>query len=316
MMIIYVSVLLLALLIIVVYSNFFVDEASNLAMQLKMPKMLIALTIAAFGTCAQELAISFNSIAKSNADLTFANVIGSSIVNILLIIGIAAIVKPIKVKDITIKKELPLLMIITTAFFVLMSDSLFNFNVINGLSRADGIMLLCWFLIFILYILRIVRKNKKEIEEYEKHSILKSIVMIIVTLFVIVISSDLIVESATILAEILSVNEKVISMIVIVIGTSLPELIMTVTAAKKGEFEFAIGNIIGTNIFNMCVVLGLPIVIYGGIKSSAFNLLDTFVVLFSSIIFFLFGRSDKELTRREGIFMVLVFIFYYVYILL
>lgn len=316
MMIIYVSVLLLALLIIVVYSNFFVDEASNLAMQLKMPKMLIALTIAAFGTCAPELAISFNSIAKSNADLTFANVIGSSIVNILLIIGIAAIVKPIKVKDITIKKELPLLMIITTAFFVLMSDSLFNFNVINGLSRADGIMLLCWFLIFILYILRIVRKNKKEIEEYEKHSILKSIVMIIVTLFVIVISSDLIVESATILAEILSVNEKVISMIVIVIGTSLPELIMTVTAAKKGEFEFAIGNIIGTNIFNMCVVLGLPIVIYGGIKSTAFNLLDTFVVLFSSIIFFLFGRSDKELTRREGIFMVLVFIFYYVYILL
>ena len=316
MIFIYVSVLLLALLIIVVYSNFFVDEASNLAMQLKMPKMLIALTIAAFGTCAPELAISFNSIAKSNADLTFANVIGSSIVNILLIIGIAAIVKPIKVKDITIKKELPLLMIITTAFFVLMSDSLFNFNVINGLSRADGIMLLCWFLIFILYILRIVRKNKKEIEEYEKHSILKSIVMIIVTLFVIVISSDLIVESATILAEILSVNEKVISMIVIVIGTSLPELIMTVTAAKKGEFEFAIGNIIGTNIFNMCVVLGLPIVIYGGIKSSAFNLLDTFVVLFSSIIFFLFGRSDKELTRREGIFMVLVFIFYYVYILL
>ena len=118
MIFIYVSVLLLALLIIVVYSNFFVDEASNLAMQLKMPKMLIALTIAAFGTCAPELAISFNSIAKSNADLTFANVIGSSIVNILLIIGIAAIVKPIKVKDITIKKELPLIMIITTAFFV------------------------------------------------------------------------------------------------------------------------------------------------------------------------------------------------------
>lgn len=308
--------LLLGLFVIVLYSNYFVDEASNLAMQVKLPKMLIALTIAAFGTCAPEIAISFISIASGNVDMTFANVIGSCVVNILMIIGIATIIKPIKVKDITVKKELPLLLIITSAFFVLISDNLFNKNVLNGLSRADGIMLLCWFVVFILYILRIVRKNTKEIEEYEKKSILKSIIMIIVSLFVIVISSDLIVDSATILAEILNIEDKIISMVVIVIGTSLPELIMTVSAAKKGEFDIALGNIIGTNIFNMCVVLGLPIAIYGGVKSASFTLLDTFVVLLSSIIFFFFGRSNKELTRSEGIWMVLIFLFYYVYILL
>ena len=139
---------------------------------------------------------------------------------------------------------------------------------------------------------------------------------ILTTLFGIVISSDLIVESATILAETMGISQKVISMTVIVIGTSLPELIMTVSAAKKGEFDIAIGNIIGTNIFNMCVVLGLPIAIFGSVKSISFTLLDTFLVLLSSIIFFFFGRSDKELTRREGICMVAIFILYYAYILI
>ena len=308
MIFISILVLIISLAIIVMFSNYFVDEASNLAQILKLPKMLIALTIASFGTCAPELAISFNSITTGNSDMMLANVVGSSIVNILLIIGIAAIVKPIKVKDITVKKELPLLLIITTAFYILLSDSLFNFKNINGLTRADAIMLLCWFIIFILYILRIVRKNKKEVEKYETHSILKSILMIIVSIFVIVLSSDLIVESATILAEMLGISEKVIAMTVIVIGTSLPELIMTVTASKKSEFDLAIGNIIGTNIFNMCIVLGLPIAIYGGIKSSSFSLVDTSVVFFSALIFFFFGRSNKEISRREGICMVLIFL--------
>lgn len=316
MIFISILVLLIGLVIIVLFSNYFVDEASNLAMQLKLPKMLIALTIAAFGTCAPELAISFNSISSGNTDMMLANVIGSSIVNILLIIGIAAIVKPIKVKDITVKKELPLLLIITTAFYILISDSMFNFKNINGLTRSDAIMLLCWFIIFILYILRIVRKNKKEIKEYKHHSILKSIILVLISIFVIVISSDLIVESATIIAENLGISQKIIAMTVIVIGTSLPELIMTISAAKKSEFDIAIGNIIGTNIFNMCIVLGLPVAIYGSIKSLSFSLVDTSVVLFSALIFFIFGVSNKELTRREGFFMLLVFLVYYTYILI
>ena len=136
------------------------------------------------------------------------------------------------------------------------------------------------------------------------------------SIFVIVISSDLIVESSTILAEMMGISEKIIAMTVIVIGTSLPELIMTVSAAKKGEFDIAIGNIIGTNIFNMCIVLGLPIAIYGGIKSSAISLIDTTIVFLSALIFLIFGRSDKELTRREGICMLIIFMVYYAYILI
>jgi len=309
-------ILVFSLTLLIVFSDFFVDAASSLAIKLKLPKLLIALTIAAFGTCAPELAISFNSISTGNVDMTMANVIGSSIVNILLIVGIAAIVKPIKVKDRVVKKELPLLVIITFAFFFLISDSLFNFNAINSLTRADAIMLLCWFIVFILYILRIVRKNKDDEKETPKYDLKNSITMIIVCLFIIIFASDLVVDSTVYLASKIGVSQKIISMTVIVIGTSLPELTMTVISAKKGEFDMAVGNIIGTNIFNMCIVLGLPIAIYGGISSNTFNIIDTVVVLLSSIMFLIFGCSDKELSRREGIYMVMVFIIYYIYVFL
>lgn len=310
-----VLILLYGLLLLIVFSDYFVDAACSLAIKLKVPKLLIALTIATFGTCAPELAISFNSISMSSVDMTLANVIGSSIVNILLIVGVSAIVKPIKVKDRVIKKELPLLLIITSAFFVLISDSLFKTNAINGISRADAIMLLCWFIIFILYILRIVRKNHDDEEEPVKYTLKNSIILIIISLFLIIIASDLVVENAVFLAEKLGISQKIIAMTIIVIGTSLPELTMTVIASKKGEFDMAVGNIIGTNIFNMCIVLGLPISLFGSVSSNTFNLIDTAVVLISSIIFYLFGSSDKELSRREGILMVIIFIIYYIYVI-
>lgn len=304
------------LTLLIMSSDVFVDAASSLAVKLKVPKMLIALTIAAFGTCAPELAISFNSIIDGNVDMTMANVIGSSIVNILLIVGLAAVVSPINVKERVVKKELPLLLIITAAFFVLISDSLFDSTLVNSLTRADAIVLLCWFVGFILYILRLVRKNKVEDEEQEcKYNLKTSIVLIIVSLLIIIMASDVVVDSAVYIAELLGISQKIISMTIIVIGTSLPELTMTVSSARKGEFDMAVGNIIGTNIFNMCVVLGLPIAMYGDVTSSSFNLIDTSMVLVSSIFFFIFGISDRKLSRREGILMVLVFITYYVYII-
>jgi len=308
-------ILFYGLIVLIIFSDYFVDAASSLAIKLRVPKLLIALTIAAFGTCAPELAISFNSINTGNIDMTLANVIGSSIVNILLIIGISAIVKPIKVKERVIKKELPLLVVITAAFFILISDNLFKKSAINGISRADAFMLLCWFIVFILYILRIVRKNKMDYNEEVKFNLRDSIILIIICTISIILASDLVVENAIYLANMLGVSEKIISMTVIVIGTSLPELIMTVISSKKGEFDMAVGNIIGTNIFNMCIVLGLPIAIYGGISSNAFNLVDTTIVLVASILFYLFGVSNRELTRREGLFMILVFITYYTYVL-
>ncbi len=308
--------LTIGLILLIFFSDVFVDAASSLSIRLKVPKMLIALTIASFGTCAPELAISFNSIRTGNVDMTLANVIGSSIVNILLIVGIAAIVKPIKVKDRTIKKELPLLVFITFAFFILLSDGLFKQGAVNGLSRADAMVLIAWFIFFIYYIIMVVRKSKSDEKDKPKYPLKSSVLLIIFSLIAIVIASDMVVDNAVLLAETLGISQKIISMTIIVIGTSLPELTMTVTSAKHGEFDMAVGNIIGTNIFNICIVLGLPIIVYGSITSNAFNFIDSLVVLVAALSFYIFGRSDKELSRREGIFMVTLFLIYYIYIIL
>ena len=298
---------------LIIASDIFVEAASSLAIRLKVPKMLIALTIASFGTCAPELAISFHSIRTGNAEMTLANVIGSCIVNILLIVGVAAMVKPIKVKENTIRRELPILFFVTLAFVLLLSDSIF-LGKNGGLNRMDAVMLLLWFSFFMYYLITLAKNGKKEKSSKAKYSLKKSIIYLIITLLVVIGASELVVNNAVNLAQNIGISQKIIAMTVIVIGTSLPELTMTVTSARKGEFDMAVGNIIGTNIFNIGVVLGLPTLIYGGYTSDAFNLTDTFVVLIAALMFYLFGRSDKKLTRREGVFMVLTFVFYYIYL--
>jgi cation:H+ antiporter len=317
-MLINIILLAIGLFALVKASDVFVDSASSFATSMRAPKTLIALTIAAFGTCAPELAISFNSIAAHNYDMTLANVIGSCVVNILLIVGIATIVNPIKVKNKIIQNELPLLVITSTAFCIALNDSLFG-NYRNGLSRLEAGAFVFLFGVFILYIILAYIKNRPKTRgrpPKAKYSLLRSTIYIIITIFVIGIASDLTVDNAAALAEKIGISEKVISMTVIVIGTSLPELVMTAGAAKKGEFELAVGNIIGTNIFNICIVLGLPILIFGGFESSNFNIIDSLAVLLTAVTYYLCSRSGKKLIRAEGVLMVVIFLCYYTYVLL
>lgn len=309
-------ILVLALAALIRFSDVFVDAVVSIAERYKMPKMVISLTLAAFCTCAPELAISFNSIMSGNVELTLANVIGSLVVNILLIVGIAAIVKPIKVREKTIKKELPLLLIITLAFVFLICDTIFVKDASNILNRADGIMLIIWFIAFMFYVVNLARKNIDLTINKPKYSKKEAIISTIVCIIGIIISSDLVVESAVLIANYLEISQKIIAMTIIVIGTSLPELTITTISAKKGEFDMAIGNIIGTNIFNICIVLGLPVAIFGSITSIQFNYIDFLVVLLAATMFAIFGRSNKELSRREGILMVMTFVVYYIYIFL
>ena len=312
-----VILLLIGFIIIIKSADILVDCASSLAIKCHLPKMLIALTIVSFGTCAPEVAISFQSISAQNGEMAFANVIGSCIVNVFLIIGLSAIIRPIKVKNMTIKKELPLLLLITTCFSVLMLDSLFNPNTYNGFSRADGITLMLIFLMFVMYLIQLLKHKDKEEErtiiKYE--STFAAIVLLIISLVLISISSELIVDNATKIANNLNISSKIITMVVIVIGTSLPEMIMTSTSAKKGEFDIAIGNIIGTNIFNICIVLGLPISIYGGIMLTGFSIIDIIMVFLSSFVLYIFAKSEKVISKKEGIIMIMMFLIYYGYIL-
>lgn len=306
--------LLIGFVVIIKASDILVDCASSLAIRCKIPKMLIALSIVSFGTCAPEIAISFNSVSSQNGTMAFANVIGSCIVNIFFIIGLAALVRPIKVKHVTIKKELPILVIITTSFCVLMLDSLFNPMTKNTFSRADGIILILLFCMFVYYLVQMaMKKTDKDEQSTPKYKNLSLIiVLLIISIIAISWSSDLIVNNATVLARNLHISEKIITMVAIVIGTSLPEMFMTVTSAKKKEFDMAIGNIIGTNIFNICIVLGLPVAIYGDLVLESFNIADIFTVFLTSFLLYIFAKSERSVSKKEGIVMLFIFICYYI----
>ena len=310
--------LLIGFVLLVKCSDLFVDAVSSLANNFKVSKMMIALTVAAFGTCAPELAISFNSISSGSGNIALANVLGSNVVNILLIIGLAAFVNPIKVKDEVIKKELPILLLTTIMFALSIAfHYIFENNMNFILNRTDGLIFVFLFSAFIFYIVSVI-KSKQGIFEYTKpkYNILVSILITIVCCVVIVYSSDLVVDNAKTLAALLGVSEKLITMTVVVIGTSGPEMTMTIVASKKGEFDIALGNIIGTNIFNIGIVLGLPLLIYGGFASSSCNLIDIADVVVAVVVFYLFARNDKVLSKLEGSIMILIFLMYYTYVFL
>ena len=198
-----------------------------------------------------------------------------------------------------------------------MLDSVFNPLTPNTFSRADGIILILLFCMFVSYIVQLLKKKDEEKEKVEPvyKNIFLIIFLLITSLICITLSSDVIVNNATILAQKLNISEKLITMVLIVIGTSLPEMVMTVTSARKKEFDMAIGNIIGTNIFNICIVLGLPIVLYGDLVLENFNLIDIITVFLTSLLLYLFARSEKKVSKKEGILMLTIFIAYYAYLI-
>ena len=238
--------LLIGFFVLIKCSDIFVDAVSSIATNFKMSKMMIALTVAAFGTCAPELAISFKSIVSGSGDIALANVLGSNVVNILLIIGLAATIRPIKVKNEVTKKELPILLTVTTMFSLsIISHYIGKTPDSFILNRSDGILFIFFFLLFIFYIVSVV-KSKQGLFEHNKpqFSILTSIILTVVCCIGIILASDLVVDNAKVLAEALNVSTKFITMTVVVIGTSLTEMTMTVVDYNKGEFDIELGNII------------------------------------------------------------------------
>ena len=306
--------LIVGFIILIKSADIFVDGASSVAGNLKISKMIIGLTIVAFGTSAPEFAVSVKSIASNNHDIVLGNVIGSNILNILLILGVSALVHPLTVKDNTVKKELPILLLITTLFAVLISDSIYDHSLLNALTRGDGVVITLFFLVFIYYLAAIM-KNKVDNDETKYMTMLKSIIYTILGIIGIVIGSNFVVDSASNIAASIGISEKLISLTIIALGTSLPELVTSVTATKKGEYDIAIGNVVGSNIFNIGIVIGLPITLFGGINQINFNLIDSIVMILSAFLLFFFSFNDKQISKREGIVFLLLFLVYYSYVL-
>ena len=248
--------------------------------------------------------------------MLLGNVIGSNILNILLLIGLAALIRPIRIKKDTVAKELPLLLLISTILVVLFLDVFLMNADANTISRADGIICLLCFTIFLFYIISMARKNRKAKKEVEKpkFKLSTSLILVLVGLVGVVGGSELVVSSASTIATAIGISDRMIALTVIAFGTSLPELITTIKAAKKGETELLVGNIIGSNIFNICIVLGLPVTLFGTVTPDSFELLDIVMLVGSAAILLLVARSGRKITRGEGALMLATFAIYYSYI--
>jgi len=248
--------------------------------------------------------------------MLFGNVIGSSIGNILIILGIAILIKPFKIENDVIRKQIPILLLVTLGLSVLLLDTFFNNVLYNSLSRADGVILLLFFSIFIYYLITIIQADKanKVAVEPAKYKLPRSTVMIILGLAGILFGSHLIVDNVEALAITVGISQKIISITVISIGTSLPELVTTVVAAKKGENNMAIGNIVGANIFNICVVLGLPVVILGEVITTAFTFVDVIFMIVAVLLLWVTSVTAREIKRKEAVIFIATYLAYIGYV--
>lgn len=308
--------LIIGFIILIKGADIFVDSASSLAQNFKVSKMLIGLTIVAFGTSAPEFAVSVKSIISNNADMVLGNVIGSNILNILLIVGICSLIKPVIVKNNTIKKEIPIVILFSTLLFFLMKDDLFDSSVTNFITRNDGFIILLFFTIFIYYLISIVKvKKDNDADEMAKFGIGKSIIFTILGIACIIFGSNFVVDSASNIASALGVSQKMIALTIVAFGTSLPELVTSIVSIKKGEQEILVGNIVGSNIFNIGMVLGLPVALFGSIPAIGFNNIDLLALLLSALLLLIFSFRDHKISNYEGIIMLIIFTAYYSFVI-
>lgn len=308
-------ILILGFLLLIKGADFFVDGSSSIAKKFKIPPMVIGLTLVAFGTSAPELAVSIDAALALSNGLVFGNVIGSNIANTLLILGLSAAITPISISKKTIFKEMPFLIVSTIAMAVMAMDKLID-NSRNLLSRVDGMILLLLFVIYIFSMIEMIVNNKeKDSEEVESMPLLKSSVLTVFGLIAIVMGADLTVTSAVSIAALFGLSETLIGLTVVAVGTSLPELITSVVAAKKGENDIAIGNIIGSNVFNILLVLGVSASINPIIISSR-NYIDLVILIIATVTTMLIMFTGSKISKWEGRLMYLAYFGYIAYLVL
>ena len=314
-MIVYIALLIIGFIILIKGADIFVDGASSVAGNFKVSKMLIGLTIVAFGTSAPEFAVSVKSLISGSGDMVLGNVIGSNILNILLILGVSSMFHSLKVKDNTVKKELPITLLMTAIFIVLLSDKLFDKGFNNTFTRSDGIVIILFFLVFVYYLIKMARNKKDKAQDEKYMSMKKAILFTSLGIVGIIIGSNLVVENASAIARTIGISESMVALTIIALGTSLPELVTSVTATRKGEYDIAIGNVVGSNIFNIGMVIGIPTALFGGIEQISINYIDLITMILSAFLLFVFSHNDRKISKYEGSIFLLMFIVYYGYVI-
>lgn len=309
--IIQIALLALGFVLLVKGADWFVEGASRVAEKFGIPQLVIGLTIVAMGTSLPEAAVSVSAALKGSAEITIGNIVGSNIMNVLLILGLTAVITPIAVQKTTVKYEIPFVILVTA---VLLGMGCTGDNM---LRLSDGLILWALMFVYLGYLLVIAKKGgglPEELPEDKPMPVWKMLLLIVAGGVMIVVGSDVAVDAATELARIFGMSERLIGLTIVAFGTSLPELVTSVTAALKGKADIAVGNIVGSNIFNILFVVGTSALITPVAYAPAF-LTDGIVCIATAVLLWICVFKNKRLGRLGGAVMLLGYAGYFIYLM-
>lgn len=299
--------LIVGFILLIKGADFFVDGASSTAKLLKVPSVIIGLTIVAMGTSAPEAAVSISAGLSGSSDIALSNVIGSNIFNLLIVVGVSAIICPMKTEKVILRRDIWWSLGAAVATLIMMTDM--------KISGAEGILLLGGMAAYIAVLIFDARKKRDGDDEVKAMSPLKSIIYIVGGLAAIIIGGDLVVDSACDIAAAFGMSEALIGLTIVAAGTSLPELVTSIVAAKKGDSGLALGNVVGSNIFNILFILGSASAMTG-INVARELFVDTAILIAVTVMMYFLCRTKEKTSRGEGVLCVLVYEAYMAYIIL
>lgn len=299
--------LLVGFIFLIKGADYFVEGSSNIAKKFKISPMIIGLTIVALGTSMPELSVSITSSLIGKNDMSLANVVGSNMFNILMALGVSSLIINLPIKKDSIKFDIPFLIGIGILLLLMLFDL--------KLSIFEGLILIGIFVFYLWKTLKpMLKKKDKDIKENEEKnkSMFKMIVISLVGIIGIIIGGNMVVDNASKIAEIFGMSQNLIGLTIVAVGTSLPEFVTSIMAIKKGENEIAIGNVVGSNIFNILLILGVSSVV-NPLMINIVGLIDVLFMVASSVLLYLFIRKNKNLNRYQGIIFILLYVGYIIY---
>jgi cation:H+ antiporter len=314
----YLLLLIAGFVPLIIGANLLVDNASSLAKRLNIPAMVIGLTIVGFGTSAPELVVNLFASFEKNSDIALGNIVGSNIFNILGILGISAIFYPLAIKKNTTWIEIPLCLLSAVIIILLANDKLIDKMSYSFISRIDGYILLLFFIVFLSYNITLLKSEQYNDEILVKDkSVFKSVFLILLGLILLIAGGRIIVVSAVEVASAIGLSQRVIALTIVSIGTSLPEWATSFIAARKKNIDLAVGNIVGSNIFNVFFILGISAVVHP-VSLQPFSNIDMILNIVASLLLFIFIFTGKgrRIGRREGALFLLIYITYICFLIL